>query len=403
MIDSTKIALQNIMKRKKRAILTIIGIFIGISAVVALISLGQGLQDTINAQFEKVGADKIIIQSKEIGFGGQNVQRPLTRKEIDLVGDVYGVINAAGSLFSGVNVVYNDLQRTVYAISVPEKKDEEDLMTRFNTWEADDGRLLTHKDTEKVIVGHNLANKKTFLKNIRTGDKIEINGKIFEVMGILKRTGDPTMDGGIGIAEEDLRSILKNENTYSYIVAQSEISESPEEVVKRIEKVMRRERHLKEGKEDFNVQTSTELIASFNSVLNIIQAVFAGIAAISLLVGGIGIMNTMYTAVLERTNEIGVMKAIGAKNSDIMKIFLIESGVLGIAGGIAGIVIGILISKTVEIGANSAFGPGTIYASFSPQLIIGMLLFSFLVGSVSGMLPAVRASKLKPVDALRYE
>ena len=130
---------------------------------------------------------------------------------------------------------------------------------------------------------------------------------------------------------------------------------------------------------------------------------FVGIALISLLVGGIGIMNTMYTSVLERTREIGVMKAIGAKNSDVLGMFLIESGLLGLVGGAIGVIIGMSISKLVEIGANSAFGPGTIVAVFPPYLIIGALAFSFIVGALSGVLPARRASKLKPVDALRSE
>ncbi|MEM4247591.1 MAG: ABC transporter permease, partial [Candidatus Woesearchaeota archaeon] len=178
---------------------------------------------------------------------------------------------------------------------------------------------------------------------------------------------------------------------------------NPEEVADNIEKAIRRDRHQKEGREDFSVQSSTELIESFMKVLFIIQAVFVGIAAISLLVGGIGIMNTMYTAVLERTREIGVMKAIGARNKDILALFLIESGFLGAAGGIIGIIIGSGISKIVEVAVNAQYGANTILAVFPPYLLVGALLFSFGVGAVSGLLPARRASKLKPVDALRYE
>jgi putative ABC transport system permease protein len=230
-----------------------------------------------------------------------------------------------------------------------------------------------------------------------------VNGNIVEVVGVLKRFGDPGADNGIGMSEADVRAALNESEAFSYIVAQSAKGADPDAVAENVEKVVRRDRHQKEGKEDFQVQTSTELIASFNAVLNIIQAVFIGIAAISLLVGGIGIMNTMYTAVLERTREIGVMKAIGARNSDVLWIFLLESGLLGTAGGAIGVVIGAGISKMVEIGANAAFGPGTIYAAFPWYLIAGALAFSFVVGTVSGVLPARRASKLRPVEALRYE
>ena len=396
-------AYRNLLKRKKRAVLTIIGIFIGTSAVVALVSLGQGLQKTINDQFEKVGADKIMIMAKEVGFGGQNVQRPLTETEIDIIDNANGIKQVAGSLFIAGNVQFNDLQRTQYIVSLPQNKKEAELIEAFNIWEADDGRLLTHKDSQKAVVGYNSGYKKTFQENMRVGDKMIVNNEEFNVVGILKRIGDPTMDNGVILSEEDARRVLDEPKIYSYVVAQTIAGVNPEDVAERIEKILRRDRNLAKGKEDFKVQTSTELIASFNSILDIIQIVFVGIAAISLLVGGIGITNTMYTSVLERTNEIGVMKAIGAQNKDIMIVFLFESGILGFVGGVVGILFGVFVSKMVEIGANTTFGQGTIYATYPFYLIFGALFFSLIVGCLSGVLPAIRASKLKPIDALRYE
>ena len=396
-------AFRNIGKRKRRTALTMLGVFIGIAAVVALVSLGQGLQQTINAQFEKVGADKMMIQAKELGFGGQHAPGQLKKHELDVVKKANGVIEVAGVLFRAAQAQFNNMQRTLYVISVPDTSKAADLMMRFNTWEVVDGRLLTYKDRGKAVIGYNLAHNTLFKKNIVVGDKIMINGLIVEVVGILKRFGDPNADNGIGLAEADVRAILNEPEAFSYIVAQSAKGADPDDVATRVERELRKDRHEKEGKEDFEVQTSTELIASFNTVLNIIQVVFIGIAAISLIVGGIGITNTMYTAVLERTREIGVMKAIGAKNSDVLGLFLIESGMLGIAGGAIGVLIGAGISKAVEFGANTFVGPGTIYAAFPWYLIVGALAFSFLVGAVSGVLPARRASKLRPVDALRYD
>jgi len=128
-----------------------------------------------------------------------------------------------------------------------------------------------------------------------------------------------------------------------------------------------------------------------------------GIAAISLIVGGIGVANTMYTSVLERTKEIGTMKAVGAKNSDIMFLFLIESGLLGLIGGVIGVLIGLGLSKIAEYFATVQLGTNLLQASASTNLIIGALIFSFLIGAISGVFPAMQASKLKPVDALRYE
>jgi len=401
-LDLFKLAFKNVGKRKKRAALTMLGVFIGIAAVVALISLGQGLQQTINEQFEKVGGDKIIVQAKELGFTGQNAPGALTEDEVDIAEDVVGVKEAAGALFRTGQIRFKDVQRTMFLIGVPDDARDVDLLNEFNTWEIGQGRLLSHKDSGKAVIGSTVAENR-FGREVRIGDKLEIDEEKFEVVGILKRMGDPGIDGGVALAEEDIRRVLNDTESFSYIVAQSAQGEDPEDIAKDITKDIRRDRGLDEGKEDFTVQTATDLIASFNAVLNIIQAVFLGIAAISLLVGGIGIMNTMYTAVLERTREIGVMKAIGAKNSDVLAVFLIESGLLGVAGGIIGIVIGFGISKSVEVFVNASFGAGTLHAIMPWYLIAGALTFSFVVGAASGYLPAKQASSLKPVDALRYE
>jgi len=142
---------------------------------------------------------------------------------------------------------------------------------------------------------------------------------------------------------------------------------------------------------------------TFSNIFGIVQGVLVGIAAISLLVGGIGIMNTMYTSVLERTKEIGTMKAIGAKNSDILQIFLFESGLLGLVGGAIGVALGAGLGKGVQYAAAILLDSDLLQASITLPLVLGALTFSFLIGSLSGIFPAMQAAKLKPADALRYE
>ena len=157
------------------------------------------------------------------------------------------------------------------------------------------------------------------------------------------------------------------------------------------------------GKEDFVVDTPEDLLESFDTVLNVVQAVFIGIALVSLFVGSVGIANTMYTSVLERHKEIGIMKAIGAKNSNIFLLFLIESGLLGLVGGTIGVICGIILAKSVEIISTAVLGKSFLVAYISWPLIIGSLLFAFILGSTVGSLPARSASKLPAVETLRDE
>jgi len=154
--------------------------------------------------------------------------------------------------------------------------------------------------------------------------------------------------------------------------------------------------------EDFDILTPEQILREINTILGAVQTVVSGIAAISLIVGAIGIMNAMFTSVLERTREIGIMKAIGARNSDIAAIFLAEAGIIGTVGGLMGVAIGTVLAFSVGAAAK-AFGFPLLSIKVDPVTIIVALLFSFAIGSLAGLVPAMQAANLKPVDALRYE
>lgn len=403
--DYFRIVIGNIRYRQRRSILTMVGIFIGIAAVVSLISLGQGMQDAINSQFASVGGDKVMVQAKSGGFGppGSTAAGKVTDKDLDVVRRVNGVEEVAGRLLKIVTVEFNDRQRVQYVTSIPDSEDAA-LIIEANNYEAQSGRMIEPKDRGKMMVGAGLVDKSNFGKAVQVGDKLSVNGVDFSVIGVLKALGDPTRNKAIVMGQEDLRDLMGiKDEELSMIVARAAKSEDPSVVAGRIIKELRKARHEKEGRETVQVQTSEQLIRSFNTILNIVQAVLVGIAAISLLVGGIGITNTMYTAVLDRTREIGIMKAVGARNVDIIMIFLLESGLLGVAGGAVGVMIGFALSSAVEYGGMYAFGSTIIQASFPWQLIVGSFAFSFIVGVLSGIVPAIRASRLAPVEALRYE
>ena len=403
MKDFFSLSLSNLKRRKLRAWLTMIGIFIGIAAVVALISLGQGLQNAIEQQFEQFGSDRIIVQERGLQGppgSGTSLSTKLTEKDLEVIKKVNGVEEAAGMIVKTAKIEKNDEVKFVFVYGIPLEKEEKEIV---NFFDVERGRDLKNGDSGKAVVGVRYAEGNVFEKKVDIGDKIEIEGRSFKIIGELERIGNPFDDSAIMIDKEEMKEIYGIEDEESQIIIKVENVEEVDLVKERIERELRKSRNEKEGKETFQVTTAEQLLDTFKNVFGIVQAVLVGIAAISLLVGGIGIMNTMYTSVLERTKEIGTMKAVGAKNSDILILFLIESGLLGLVGGVIGIAIGLGLSKSAEYIASVYLGTNLLQASTSIWLIAGALAFSFVIGSLSGVLPAYQASRLKPVDALRYE
>ena len=406
MKDFFLLAVKSLTHRRMRTFLTIVGIFIGIVAVVALTSLGDGLQNAISGEFQKLGTDKITVMATAGGFitsptASGISSKPLTTDELETVKKTQGVKLAGAMLLKSVSLKYKDKTKQAFAVGWPMDESRK-MFQDMQAADLDVGRQLKDSDTRSVVLGSYAAND-LFDKKILLGDTIELTGEKFTVVGIMKSRGNRFDDSSVIMPLKVAREVTGEEKLVSMIIAQVIPGTDIKEVRDRIEKRLRDRRGEKKGEELFSVQTSEQLVSSFASIFGIVQAIVVGIAAISLLVGGIGIMNTMYTSVIERTNEIGVMKAIGAKNSDVLLIFLIESGLLGLIGGLVGVIIGLGLSKLAEIAVTAALKSDLLKASTSPELIIGSLVFSFLVGGISGVLPAIQASKLKPVDALRYE
>jgi putative ABC transport system permease protein len=403
MKDYFFLAFNNLKRRKLRSWLTMIGIFIGIAAVVALISMGEGLQNTVEEQFEILGADKITIMGKAgpmtSPVASELSDKPLTEKDLEIVRKSSGIKLATGFLIKSLNTNFKKETKPLLVSGI----EVEEYSKMFEgTYSIEDGRDLKKEDNYKIIIGYNLGyTTNIFEKKIETGNNLIIGGKSFKVVGILEKIGGPD-DNSMIMPIEAMKEITGEKEIISMIMAQAKQGEDIDKVGGNIEKGLLDYRNEKEP-ETFNIQTTEQLIESFGNILGIVQAVLVGIAAISLLVGGIGIMNTMYTSVLERTKEIGTMKAIGAKNSNILSIFLFESGLLGLVGGMIGIGIGVSLGKIAEYLASTALGTDIFKAYFSLYLIVGALLFSFLIGTLSGILPAMQAAKLKPADALRYE
>lgn len=400
--DYLKLAVENLSKRRMRSWLTMIGIFIGVMMLVAIVSLGQGLEKSIGDEFAKLGADKLFIQPKS-GFGapGSAISTiTLTDDDVKAVKTANGVVDAVGFKMGQGKFDFKEQSKYPYIMGWPIGNE---LFNEFmDQYDIEQGRALKSGDNDKVLLGHSYMDPEKFDPYLELRDTIELNGKEFTVVGFLEPIGNSADDMNIYITEKAVDDLFEFDGEVAQIMAKAAKGFDPSDVAHNIERKLRKFRNVDEGKEDFEVQTGEDMLDSFNSILSVVQVFLFAIAGISLAVGGVGITNTMYTAVLERTREIGIMKAIGARNSTILLLFVIESGTLGLVGGGIGILLGMGISKIAEIIIHST-GNTIINAYFPWYLIVGALGFSYVVGTVSGIMPAIQASKQKPVDSLRYE
>ncbi|NOQ38595.1 FtsX-like permease family protein [archaeon] len=402
--DYFSYAFKNLKHRKVRTWLTMIGIVIGIAAVVSIISLGQGLENMIIGQFEDMGADKITIMPGSSIFSAGMATIPLNQKDYDVIKRTRGIVNVAGMIYSSIRVEYKEESEYTFVIGMPLDPGSKRIFDSMQNFKLDYGRDLKDGDGNVIVVGSSVAkDDKIFERGVVLGSKITINGVDFKVIGVLETLGNEQDDRSVYINIERARDIFDNKDEFDVLFAQAKQGFDVSEVAEDLEKALRKSRDLKEGEEDFNVQTTEQLQESFGTIFSIVQWFLIGVASISIVVGGIGIMNTMYTSVLERTYDIGIMKAIGARNNDILTLFVIEAGTLGAVGGIIGVIVGGGFAKIIEIAAKNVLSVDLLKAHLSVELLVGAVLFSFIVGMASGALPAKQAASMKPVDALRYE
>jgi putative ABC transport system permease protein len=404
-IDYFKIALNNLKQKKTRSILTLLGIFIAILTIFILLSLSLGLNDYVNEQFKMLGTDKFFIMPKgQAGAPGSGGAVELTTDDVKVVERVIGGKSVAYMTVGNAKIEFNSQSRYYMALGIPmDNLRAFEVIADSVNIKSDTGRILSKKDSGKIMIGYDYKYKNVFNKPINPGDNVIINGREFGVVGIVSKIGNPSDDKNVYMLFDDFKDLFNSGKRVDDMIVQVQSGSDIKQIADKTKTSLMRFRNVKEKTIDFTVLTPEELMSTFGIILNILTAFLVGIGSISLLVGGIGIANTMYTSVLERNKEIGTMKAIGARNSDILLIFVIESGFLGLIGGILGVIFGILISKSIEYISTAYIGSNIIRASLNPILIIGSLMFAFIIGVVSGLAPSYQASKLKPVDALRYE
>jgi len=398
--DYLKMALKNMKKRRLRAFLTLIGITISITTIFVLISLSLGLEQTVQEQFETLGVDKFFIQPRgSFGPPGAATAATLTTRDVEEIKKISGVRETSSWIAGNAKVEFRDEIRFFSVLGYEPETEE----VAFGSYKLEEGRFLRESDVRKIMIGSQYKHNNIFGRQVTLGDSLLINDVEFKVTGIFEQTGSPPDDRQIYVTENDFRELFNVSERVDFIVVQVSDPSEVNSVAERTEKELMKFRDVDEDTRDFSISTPEEFLESFQNILNIITFFLFGIAGISLLVGGINIANSMFTSVLERTREIGVMKAIGAQNKDILTIFLIESGLLGLIGGIAGVLLGIGIGKVTEFIAVSQLGTTLLKVAIPPYLIFGSLAFAFFAGAFSGLWPAWKAMKVRPVEALRYE
>ena len=391
--DIFVLALDNLKERQLRSWLTIIGIVIGIAAVVTLIFIGNGLENAIQAQFSKMGISNVRVApgnlrgppTGSLGFNNSIISQIERVKSVEYVNPV---------LLNFANVEYANEEGYFMAVGYDTKLSDKGFLDA--DLKLSEGRFFNPDEKGGAIIGYKMA-KDFFKKDILSKNTIKINGVQFKVIGIFDSTGTD-IDNRVYLPLDTARELFGKPNTVNVMTVKIKDGIDVEKAAEDIRVMLRKSYE----EEEFVVFTPEQLLSQLKNILGAIKILLSGIAAISLVVGGIGIMNSMFTSVLERRREIGIMKAVGAKNRDVLLLFLIESGMIGLIGGLIGIGLGISVAKSVELIA-AQLGFSLLSVGLDYGVMAFMLLFSFSVGMISGVIPAYQAAKLKVVDALRYE
>jgi len=401
-----KIAIRNIRTRRLRSLLTVLGIVIGVFLIISLLSLSEGLKTTINKQLQAMGGEMIMVMPggeedifTSMIFGGDKLEK----EDIEAIKKAEGVDKVLGFSYTGTVARYKDESKQIAMCGYEPWKESLDILSIFQGWSLSEGRWPSKGN--ELLIGQYIANE-IFSKKIKAGSEMVIKGKKFEVAGILNSLGSKQDDSMVYMDMRVYQNLTgEKRGTAAYAIVKLEQGADENLVKEEIEASLEKTRKRRVGTDvaDFSVITSEKMGDLAGNILGIIQLVIFLLAGVAIVVGGIGITNSMFTSVRERTREIGLMKAIGAKNSAIMIIFLFEAGIIGFTGGVGGTMLGAALAKGIEL--YGQLHPMFYFtASVTPGLIIFGLVFSFFVGCLSGLIPARAAAKLKPVEALRrYE
>ena len=415
--EQLRVALRALSVNKLRSSLTMLGIIIGVGAVITLLSVGQGVQNLVTGQLQSIGTNLLFVVPGNMSDSQMQARRggfqQMTLADAIAIGDpanVPDVVAVAPELMSSAEVSYGKKTVRVNTSGVTP------VYETVRNFPVTDGRFISETDINSkarvAVIGSRIAERLFTEQGLYPlGASIKVNNVPFKVVGVLEsKGGGGGMMGGnqdevvlVPLSTAHERLFQRNHNSrgeplvsvaYAQVVSEDRMSDAADEI-----SALLRDRHdiAFEDDDDFSVINQRDLVAIFGQITGVLTLFLGAIAGISLLVGGIGIMNIMLVSVTERTREIGLRKAVGAKRRDILLQFLIESVVLSLIGGLLGIAIGALGAYAISTLQSD------LKAVVTPQSILLATGFSAAVGLFFGIYPATRAARLNPIEALRYE
>ncbi len=411
-IEAVRIAMRALAANKLRSILTMLGIIIGVGAVIALMSIGRGVEKYVTDQFAGLGSNLLFIAPGNISDGPPALRRtpvkPFTLSDVTAIsesGRVPDVAEVTADFQASANVGRNgkDVRVQVFA-AMPN-------YYQVRNWAPTMGSFFSQTDLDErqrvLLLGSDIAAELFPNDEYPVDQTVQVNGLNFRVIGVMESKGggpggnlDNTVFIPLTTAQDRIFRQKTVNGQYPVTVIYASVNDPARipEAQLQITELMRERRNIRYlDADDFSIISQNDLISVFGDILGALTIFLGAIAAISLLVGGIGIMNIMLVSVTERTREIGLRKAVGAKRSDVLVQFLIEAITMAVVGGMIGIAMGWGLATGVSV-AFEAFD-----AVVGLDAVLTSLIFSMAVGLFFGIYPAYRASRLNPIDALRYE
>ncbi len=408
-----KTAIQVLGKNKLRSFLTLFGILVGIAMVIIVLSAGNGLKELILGEVSSFGNNWINIEVKipetqknsqenSQAMAGGVVIKTLTTEDIGAIKKIKNIEDAYAGITSQAVVSYETekLQPTIFGVSAS--------YSTINPNDFFEGRFFDEEDdasaAQVVVLGFELKND-LFGNASAVGKNIRVDGKSFEVVGVMEPLGAAgflDMDNVVYMPVKTVQKKITGEDYVLWIVASVDNMDQSEATAEEIRSIMREQHNITNpDKDDFAVTTMNEAVSLVGNIIFGITVLLVTLAGVSLIVGGVGIMNVMYVSVVERTFEIGLRKAVGATDQDILRQFLTESVLLTVTGGLVGIIVGVFLSFLISVIAQSQGLSWSFHVSLLS--IILSTSFAIIVGLVFGVTPARRAAALDPIEAIRQE